>query len=187
VELTRITEQIMDKERKLDDLVPEWEAQRAMETAERRKLDEANVKLAALFAKQGRVNRFKTKAERDAFLRQEIASIKAFQTQQTGVLHDIKSELDTSRTGKTEVEQKITGVQGRIEDGRKRVKDLAEQSVALKERQTELTEKRKDLWREDTKLDSLLRHANDELKTAERNLASMMDKVRSFARMPCSG
>jgi structural maintenance of chromosome 3 (chondroitin sulfate proteoglycan 6) len=178
-ELVRIMEQITDKERGLEELLPEWEAQRFKETTEKRKLDEANVKLTALFAKQGRVNRFKTKAERDAFLRREIASIKAFQAEQTGALHDIKAELDTSRTGKTEVELGIAGVQGRIEDGRKRVKELADRSVALKEKQTELMEQRKDLWREDSKLDSLLRHANDELKTAERNLASMMDKVRS--------
>lgn len=135
------------------------------------------MKLSALFAKQGRVNRFKTKAERDTFLRQEITSIEAYQATQTAALDDMRAELDISRKGQIEVEGKIAGVQGRIEDGRKRVKELADRSVALKEMQSELVEKRKDLWREDTKLDSLLRHANDEMKTAERNLASMMDKV----------
>jgi structural maintenance of chromosome 3 (chondroitin sulfate proteoglycan 6) len=42
----------------------------------------------------------------------------------------------------------------------------------------EMTEKRRDLWREDTKLDSLVSHAVDELRTAERSPAGMMDKVR---------
>ena len=36
----------------------------------------------------------------------------------------------------------------------------------------------RDLWREDTKLESTVSHERDELRSAERNLASMMDKVR---------
>ena len=35
----------------------------------------------------------------------------------------------------------------------------------------------RDLWREDTKLESTVSHERDELRSAERNLASMMDKV----------
>ena len=43
-----------------------------------------------------------------------------------------------------------------------------------------MTERRKDLWREDSKVDNLVSRASDELRTAERALAGMMDKV-SFA------
>lgn len=35
----------------------------------------------------------------------------------------------------------------------------------------------RELWREDAKLDTTVGHARDELRTAERNLATMMDKV----------
>lgn len=35
----------------------------------------------------------------------------------------------------------------------------------------------RDLWREDAKLDSTVAHAREELRTAERALAGMMDKV----------
>jgi structural maintenance of chromosome 3 (chondroitin sulfate proteoglycan 6) len=50
--------------------------------------------------------------------------------------------------------------------------------VELKDQQSELGERRKELWREDSKLGGVLAHAGDELKSAERNLASMMDKVK---------
>jgi hypothetical protein len=47
------------------------------------------------------------------------------------------------------------------------------------EQRGEWVEQRKDLWREDAKLDSTRTHAADELRSAERNLASMVDKVNT--------
>jgi structural maintenance of chromosome 3 (chondroitin sulfate proteoglycan 6) len=41
-----------------------------------------------------------------------------------------------------------------------------------------LTMSFRDLWREDAKLETTVGHARDELRTAERTLATMMDKVR---------
>ena len=67
-----------------------------------------------------------------------------------------------------------------MDDGKRRMKELQESISGLKEKQAEMMEKRKDLWREDTKLDSLVSHAADELRTAERLLAGMMDKVSIF-------
>ena len=55
---------------------------------------------------------------------------------------------------------------------------MGEEAVRLKDQLTELTERRKDLWREDTRLDSMVSRAADELRTAEWALAAMMDKVR---------
>jgi structural maintenance of chromosome 3 (chondroitin sulfate proteoglycan 6) len=176
-ELVQVTKQIDEREEELEELVPQWDSQRSKESTEKRNLDEANAKLSALFSKQGRVNRFKTKAERDAFLRHEMASIEAFQKTQTAALASSRTELEISRHSQVEIEEKISGVQGRIEDGRKRIRELGEQSVKFKEEQGELLEKKKDLWREDTKLESLVKHAKDELQNGERNLASMMDKV----------
>jgi structural maintenance of chromosome 3 (chondroitin sulfate proteoglycan 6) len=176
-ELAQVAEKITEKENALEHLIPEWKAQRALEGAEKRKLDEANARLGALFAKQGRATKFRTKAERDTFLQREIASMNAYQKSQTAALEITRVEGEAARRSQQEIEEKIVDVQGKIEDGRTRVRDLGEQSVALKDQRSELTERRKELWREDTKLESLVRHAGEELKSAERYLASMMDKV----------
>jgi predicted nuclease with TOPRIM domain len=136
--------------------------------------------LAALFAKQGRVNRFKSKAERDAFLESDIASVESYQTTQTSALEATRVELGTARKSLEEVEERILGVHGTIDDGRKRVRELGEHLLELKDEQNDLMERRKELWREDTKLGSLVSHASDEKKSAENNLASMMDKVCFF-------
>ncbi|KAK7015032.1 structural maintenance of chromosomes protein, partial [Favolaschia claudopus] len=175
-ELRQVEEQITAREASLEALLPDWEATRAREATERRTLEEANARLGSLFAKQGRGAKFRTKAERDAFLKQEIESMSAYKTSQAAALQTTKNQLRDAEKGLGEIDAQIAGVQGKIEDGRTRTKELQEQITVLKDKQNELTEKRKDLWREDTKLESLVGRASTELKTAERSLASMMDK-----------
>lgn len=68
-ELTQVEAKIAEKEALLNELVPEWTEQRALETTEKRALDEASAHLASLFAKRGRATKFRTKAERDSFPR----------------------------------------------------------------------------------------------------------------------
>jgi structural maintenance of chromosome 3 (chondroitin sulfate proteoglycan 6) len=176
-DLAQVEGKIAEREHTLSELLPEWEAQRTHESTEKRRLDETSAKLASLYAKQGRATKFRTKAERDTFLKHEIASMKTYQTTQNVALGAMRTELETARHGLGEIDEQIVGVQGKIEDGRKRVRDLAEESTRLKDRHSELAERRKDMWREDTKLTSIVTRAADELRTAERALAGMMDKV----------
>ncbi|TFY63618.1 hypothetical protein EVG20_g6252 [Dentipellis fragilis] len=175
-ELASLESQITAKERDLAALVPQWEAHRAQEMEQRRALDAAHGRLSALYAKQGRLNRFRSRAERDAFLRQEIASIEAHQRAQNAALTRTREELTAARRSLQEVEQKLQDTHDRAEDGRTKTKELGEQLAELAEQRAQLAERRKDLWREDAKLDSVSRHAGDELRAAERQLASMMDK-----------
>lgn len=167
-----------EKEEHLNELLPEYEEQRALEASEKKLLDSANAQLSALFAKQGRASKFRTKSERDAYLRHEITSVGTYRNNQSLVLESTNEDMAKVAQDQTEIDQAITNVQDRLEDGRTKMKELSEKINTLKEKQHELTERRKDYWREDTKLDSLVSRAADELRTAERSLASMMDKVR---------
>ncbi|KAJ7632426.1 structural maintenance of chromosome protein 3 [Roridomyces roridus] len=175
-ELAQVEQQIDAREASLAALMPDWEATRARESSERRALEEANTRLGALFAKQGRGAKFRTKAERDAFLKQEITSMSGYKKSQTAALQTTKVELRDAHKGLGEIDTQITGVQGKIEDGRTKIKELTDEINVLREKNAELTEKRKDLWREDSKLESLVGRAAAELKTAERALAGTMDK-----------
>jgi structural maintenance of chromosome 3 (chondroitin sulfate proteoglycan 6) len=178
-ELATLARQISAREDELRELLPDWENRRMQEGGEKRRLEEADTKLKALFAKQGRMKRFRTKAERDVYLRGEIASIQAYQDSQTSALEATRADLAASRKSQAELEQNIVAVHGRIEDGRKRVKDLIDQALQLKDQHARLTERRKELWREDTKHDTLVKQALEQMKKAEGVLATLMDKVRT--------
>jgi structural maintenance of chromosome 3 (chondroitin sulfate proteoglycan 6) len=176
-ELTLVEQQIQEKEETLRQVMPEWETQRARESLEKHRLDDANNKLMALFAKQGRVNRFRTKAQRDDYLKQEIASLGAYQASQMAALEATRTGLASCRQLEVQVKEQIARASGNMEEEKNRARDLAEQLSVLKDERSILTEQRKDLWREDTKLVSQLGHASDQLMAAERTLATMMDKV----------
>ncbi len=177
IESKQLSRQITEKERDLQMLMPEWEASRNKELAEKRRLDEANARLSALHAKQGRASKFKTKVERDNYLTQQITSMQAYETSQKSALQMSKTELVAARKSSGEVDAQITEVKAKIDDGRQKVTELAEDIRQLKEQHAELSEQRKDKWREDTKLESLVARASDQLRNAERDLAGMMDKV----------
>lgn len=177
-ELKKLSRQIKQKERELQQLIPEWEGARDEEVNEKRRLDEAHARLNALHAKQGRASKFKTKPERDAYLKQQISSMKAYQTNQASALEMSKAELAGAKHSLGEVDTQVAQVQSKIEDGRKRVVEIGEQMRTLKERQNELSEQRKDKWREQTKFESMVTRDLEQFKGYERELTGMMDKVR---------
>lgn len=176
-ELAEVDQLIAKREASLADLLPQWEAHRARENEEKKRMDEARVKLDALYGKRGRLEKFRTRAERDRYLTAEIASVETYYTSQNSALQNTRQELVQARASLHEIEQRAVSAVDRVEDGRKRAKELGEQLAALKDEHSELTERRKELWREETKLKSLVDNEADELRTAERSLASMMDKV----------
>lgn len=182
-ELQSVEAQIREKERAIAELTPEWDRVRALESEERRRLDEARARLDALYAKRGRLDKFRTKAQRDQYLRAEIASMEAFRKTQASAQAGLEEELQRAKQSLNEVNENIAATQQKAEDGRDRVRELGEKIAQLKDKQAEDTERRKELWREDTKLESLVTHAADELRGAERTLASMMDKVGCVAYM----
>ena len=185
-ELASLARQIMIKEGELKGLLPAWEARRMEENTEKKKLEGADTKLKAIFAKQGRVNRFRSKIDRDLYLRQEITSMDAYLAIQTTTMEAMLTELAELRRLQKEIKEKIVAVQGQIEDGRNRVKDLGDQALQLQDRQAGLVERRKELWREDTKFDTLVSQHMDLLKKAEGSLATLMDKVGFQCIKPAS-
>ncbi|KAI0289328.1 RecF/RecN/SMC [Multifurca ochricompacta] len=157
-------------------LLPQWDAHRTAEAEQRRALEEANGKLAALYAKQGRLERFRTRAERDNFLRSELSALESHRAVQSGALEASNVELQTGLTLREQLDGRTADTIQSGEDGRSRVKELGEELAKLASQRGEWVEQRKDLWREDAKLDSIRNRAADELRSAERALASMMDK-----------
>ncbi|KAF8335540.1 RecF/RecN/SMC [Amanita rubescens] len=175
-ELQSLEEAVTDREAALQAILPEWETARITEATERRALDEANSRLSALYAKRGRASKFRTRAERDKYLKGEIKSMEEYQLTQAQALETAKTNLESLRSAKNELETQLGSFQTKVADGRTRAAELTEQLSALKDQQSELTERRKELWREDTKLESIVSRAADELRTAERVLTSMLDK-----------
>ncbi|THH30921.1 hypothetical protein EUX98_g3237 [Antrodiella citrinella] len=175
-ELATVVAQIQEKENALGLLQPDYDALRTQENAERRELDSVKAQLDALFSKRGRMDRFRTKGERDRYLRAEIASVQAYQTAQKAAVEASKADLQTAKNSLAQIEQRLGQAQDTVEDGRDLIRRRADEISEAKDSQSTMSEKRKSFWREETRLRSVVDTQADEFRAAERLLASMMDK-----------
>ncbi|GJJ08490.1 hypothetical protein Clacol_002708 [Clathrus columnatus] len=175
-ELKLIEAEIQQKEGEVLELHPDLEETRNKEANERKKLSEMESRLSTLYAKQGRVTQFRTKAERDTFLNKEITSIRTYCATLANDLENLREGVRSNKEQRQRVQDRIEAVEVDVQQRREKIKELTETLNQLKEEQTAKAEQRKELWREDAKLENTVNHERDELQAAERNLASMMDK-----------
>ncbi|KAG9089993.1 Structural maintenance of chromosomes protein 3, partial [Ceratobasidium sp. UAMH 11750] len=175
-ELETVETRAAGVESSLEEIRPEWEQVVEEEKEEKGFMDEAQARLGALHAKQGRISRFSSRAARDAYLRSEIQGLKTAE-------RSLAESLETIDTEVASVQERIENVRQRVVESRDQVQErgnlltrLGEEIVEKTSNKAKLVEQRKELWREDTKYEQLVGSARDELRAAERTLAGMMDR-----------
>lgn len=88
------------------------------------RLDKAQSRLQVLYDKQGRTNKFKTKQERDTFLRNEVKTCTSAQEDQNGRITEITEQIDTA-------EEELADNQARREELEQKVETLRESVTTL--------------------------------------------------------
>lgn len=86
---------------------------------------------------------------------------------------------EEKKTAEEQVSQRVKKIQTIRDTLKKRQskqQELAEEEVSLKEARDEATEKRKQLWREEARLESTLKNCTEEVRKAQRILSSTIDK-----------
>ncbi|KAI1957518.1 Structural maintenance of chromosomes protein 3 [Ophidiomyces ophidiicola] len=174
-DLSAVQKAIREREAELEELLPQFNALKAEEEGSRGKLTEAETSRQRLYAKQGRISRFKNKSERDKWLQKEIqdtytslSTVKAVRMQTAEEITQLDSEIALLEPETEKLRKQL--------DGRGDAMQSIEQEIlAAKEERDSLMDQRKELWREEAKLDSILSNASQEVNRAERNLSHMMD------------
>jgi structural maintenance of chromosome 3 (chondroitin sulfate proteoglycan 6) len=132
-----------------------------------------------IHAKRARLTRFENKQARDSWLNGQIQDITSNLTVRQNQLNVLTEE---HRAAQEELVLKTQAIEELKERNQSRYDNrlqLANEETQLKQQRDEVTEKRKDLWREEAKLDSMVRNSTDEMRNAEKALAGSVDKVRS--------
>ena len=73
--LEDLTHEIHKKESDLSQILPKWEESLSQERETKDQFRECEVERIALYSKQGRAAQFRTKAERDQWIRKEVSAI----------------------------------------------------------------------------------------------------------------
>ena len=178
-ELQGLQESIGRHQQTLKTIAPQFESKLKEEVSIRSEMDSAEAVRQRLYAKQGRNARFKNRAERDAWLRKEIdesypqmTKIKALRMQTSEDTAELEKDILQS-------EQKISDLRERFENREGNDEAMQDQIRSAKAERDGLMDERKELWREEAKLDSVISNAQRELSRAEQVLSHTMDQDTS--------
>ncbi|KAM3587033.1 Structural maintenance of chromosomes protein 3 [Umbelopsis sp. WA50703] len=174
-----IDSEIAAKESELASILPQYDEIMSQAVGLKKELANAQQQQQALFDKQARLSRFASKEERDSWLNNEINELNA-------AIEAQRSQGQQSEQSKHAVEQRLVKLDGDLarakQESDKRqaeIDTLDERHSELRAQRDDYTERRKELWRADAKLDSVLQNCRDEVRKAERILAGAVDKKTS--------
>ncbi|KAG0746639.1 hypothetical protein G6F57_008240 [Rhizopus arrhizus] len=178
--LGEVEDSISQKQHEIGSMAPQYT--QLTETAKQLKqeLRTLEAEQEHLRLKQARLTKFASKQDRDNWLNSQIQDITENLTIRQNQLNSLVQEK------KAEEEELLFKTQT-IEELKEKTKaryqlrqELENEEFKLKAERDEATEQRKDLWREEAKLDNLLRNHSDEIRKAERILSNTIDRNTSI-------
>lgn len=139
----RLKSAIKEREEELEQLSPEFNQVKENEQQAKGKLDEAELTRQRLYAKQGRISRFKNKAERDKWLQREISETYTSSSQVKAVRMQTTEEIKGLETEIATLEPEVEKLKNQL-DGRGDAAHSIDQDVhAAKDERDKLMDQRK--------------------------------------------
>jgi len=178
-ELKAVRQDIAAKEAELAKILPDYNMRKAKESDVRKSLDTAEAARTRLYNKQGRTSQFKNKAERDAWLKEEIENLSTALGEQKANRLNAQEEVKAVQTEIKTLEGEIAGLRKRFEGWGGSRQALYEEVTTAKDGLEKLQDERKVLRREDDKLESMIEDARHERNRAEKELSHTMDNATS--------
>ncbi|KAL8690388.1 MAG: hypothetical protein Q9218_004150, partial [Villophora microphyllina] len=178
-DLATLQASIEQHEQELGKTTPQYNSKLQEESTLKGELESAEGTRQRLYAKQGRNARFRNKRERDEWLRAEInnsypqlAKVKAVRVQTAEDITELERDI-------ADTEKAIENLREQLEGRGSNNESFQNQIQEAKAERDHLNDERKELWREDAKLDSVLSNALSELRQAEQELSHTMDQNTS--------
>jgi len=178
-ELRAVKQEIADKESELNGILPEYTKRKAKEAEVKQSLDSSEAIRRRLYEKQGRSAQFKSKAERDKWLKNEIAELNTTLGEQKANRINADEEVKSVQSEIKSLEGEIAGLRKRFEGWGGSRQALSDEVATAKDALEKLSDERKLLRREDDKLESVIENARQERERAERELSHTMDGATS--------
>ncbi|KAJ2982242.1 hypothetical protein NUW58_g6487 [Xylaria curta] len=174
-ELNRVKAAISSKEAELKRLMPELEKRKRTEAEVRQTLDTAEAGRQRLFTKQTRGTQFRSKSERDSFLKKEIDDLNITLSTQKATRLDAEEQVNNIQTSIQELEEEIETLRQKNGAFGSDRAALAEQYNKAKDVVHKLQEEIKQLRKQDDTLDKELLDAREDRVKSENVLRKSMD------------
>ena len=180
-QLKAVKKDIASKEAELAKILPDFTKRKAKEAEIKQTLDTADITRRRLYDKQGRHAQFKTKGERDKFLKNEIQELVTATGEQKANRINANEEVKAGQSNIKTLEGEIAVLRKRFDGWGGNRQALSDEVTAAADALEKLQEERKLLRREDDKIGSIIETARQERQNAEKELSSTMDSQTSRA------
>ncbi|CAO3632520.1 unnamed protein product [Mucor fragilis] len=179
-QLKQVEDEISAKQAQVDEIKPQYTELTQKAQQLRVQLRTLQAQQQHIYAKQARASKFANKSERDAWLNSQIQDITNNLTTRQQQLANLEAEKTSAEQDLLLKARSIQEIRTKNRSRYEQREKLANEEIQLKLERDEATEARKALWREEARMDSLLRNCKDEIHKAERTLAHSMDKNTSM-------
>eukprot|EP01114_Cavostelium_apophysatum_P016736 TRINITY_DN4818_c0_g1_i6.p1 TRINITY_DN4818_c0_g1~~TRINITY_DN4818_c0_g1_i6.p1 ORF type:complete len:998 (-),score=422.06 TRINITY_DN4818_c0_g1_i6:73-3066(-) len=174
-----IQKQIAKTRKELESTKPKFENEMANERKVNERLANAERRVSELYAKQGRSAQFKTKKERDSFLKNEIKQIEGQIANNREQIATLEKEVAGTSKVIRDATSELEVATADVDERKQGIENLSKELNDLKRNRDELSNLRKDLWKSDSEMDSNIQQYKNELLKNERQLQSTVNKVIS--------
>ncbi|CAI6590240.1 BBF_HP2_G0029240.mRNA.1.CDS.1 [Saccharomyces cerevisiae] len=176
--LKEIKSIIEQRKQKLSKILPRYQELTKEEAMYKLQLASLQQKQRDLILKKGEYARFKSKDERDTWIHSEIEELKsAIQN-----INELESQLQMDRTSlrkqysaiDEEIEELIDSING--PDTKGQLEDFDSELIHLKKKLSESLDTRKELWRKEQKLQTVLETLLSDVNQNQRNVNETMSR-----------
>lgn len=145
------------------------------------KINELGAQQSALYSKQNRFKEFASKEERNEWLKEQITSMQEQITLKKSEHEVALKECEALEAQYTEIESTVTQCRQSVDQVSSQMADRGfdEEVSKSRSRVAELTERKKELWREDIKLRSHLEATELELADASHKVSQTMPRFQA--------
>ena len=176
--LKEIKSIIEQRKQKLSKILPRYQELTKEEAMYKLQLASLQQKQRDLILKKGEYARFKSKDERDTWIHSEIEELKS----SIQNLNELESQLQMDRTSlrkqysaiDEEIEELIDSING--PDTKGQLEDFDSELIHLKQKLSESLDTRKELWRKEQKLQTVLETLLSDVNQNQRNVNETMSR-----------
>ncbi|VDP97697.1 unnamed protein product [Trichobilharzia regenti] len=168
-ELNRVREQINLVERRLAELRPQYKKAKQYEDELANALSDAEHRRKELFAKQGRVNQFQSRSQRDEWIKDQMKSLAKAIKDKENTINKLNDEIKRDDDRREKLQQDLDVAE-------ENMTCVSEEQRRLRREKDEIQTDRQTVYREETRIAHELNNLRDELARTEHNLRSITGK-----------
>lgn len=176
-EMAELKIKIAERQAELNKIRPEYEEEKRKEEECSRLLQLKEQKRSELYARQGRGSQFTSKAERDAWIQNELKSLKKNIADKKQQITRLKADLQRDAKRRSELEQKIDELTKELDSNRSSIDNQNKTFYDMKKKKDALQNERSELWRQENSIQQTISMLNDDLAKKDHTLRSMVGKT----------